>query len=127
MITAQSGEDKYFTQLSNGTAMIYADTTGDKGGSGNYFRPHDLLCAGLSSCLNITVRMILERMALKYEKVITNVDLNRQENSTTFLYHIDIVGDIDDATKDRIIAEVSNCPVRKTLSQKIDFEWIDAG
>ncbi|MCL2336927.1 MAG: OsmC family protein [Firmicutes bacterium] len=123
MIIAESEEHKYCVQLSNGTAKITADVTKDKGGSGDYFRPHDLICAGYASCLNINVCMILEKKALKYERVITTVDLNRDlAGRTIFLHHIEIIGDIDTAAKEAVIFEALNCPVQKTLSQNIEFQ-----
>ncbi len=33
-------------------------------------KPHDLLCAGFASCLNITTRIVLKRKNIKDEKVI---------------------------------------------------------
>ena len=123
MVTAESDRKDYLTQLSNGSTTIYSDTTPDKGGGGDCFRPHDLLCAGFASCLNITIRMVLDRMNLQYEKVITKVDLNRDvPENTTFLYDIEIIGDIDDATKREVISKALNCPVRKTLSRQIGFQ-----
>ena len=122
MIIAEGGNNKYFTQISNGSAGINADVTEDKGGSGSFFRPHDLIAAGFASCLNITIRMVLDSMNLSYENVITKVDLNREEDKTTFLYHTEILGDIDTATKEAVISKAINCPVRKTLSKVIDFQ-----
>ncbi|MCL1972742.1 MAG: OsmC family protein [Endomicrobia bacterium] len=123
MIIAESGQEKYLTQLSNGAVNITADTTGNNGGSGEYFRPHDLLCAGLASCLNISIRMVLEKMNLKYDKVIAKVDVNRtKEDSTIFLYHVEIIGDINAYTKEDVISKAMNCPVRKTLSKNISFQ-----
>ncbi|MCL2343754.1 MAG: OsmC family protein, partial [Firmicutes bacterium] len=91
MITAESGQKNYLTQLSNGNTGIYSDTTEDKGGGGGYFRPHDLLCAGYAACLNISVRMVLDSMNLKYDRVATKVDVNREQaDSTAFLYQIEI-------------------------------------
>jgi len=123
VIVAESGNDKYITQLSNGTVTISADTTGDNGGSGKCFRPHDLLCAALASCLNITVRMVVDKRNLTYDRVITEVDVDRSNpDKTTFLYRVEIIGDIDEETKTQLIAEALNCPVRKTLSKDIAFQ-----
>ena len=123
MITAKSGQEHYLTQLSKGTASICSDLPRDRGGSGEYLKPHDLLCAGFASCLNITLRMVLERMNVAYDQVVTKVDLSAdKENATTFLYHIEIVGDIDAAVKEAAIAKALNCPVRKTLSKDISFQ-----
>jgi len=123
MITAESSQENYLTQLSDGTVNIYSDTTQNKGGGGNALRPHDLLCAAYASCLNISVRMVLDKIGLKYDKVITNVDVNREkEDSTIFMYHVEIIGDIDASTKERVISKALNCPVRKTLSKNISFQ-----
>lgn len=123
MIIAESKQKEYLTQLDNGTASICSDTTQDKGGGGDYFRPHDLLCAGYASCLNISVRMVLDKMNLKYDKVITKVDIDRDKpDSTIFLYAVEIIGNIDTATKEMVILRALNCPVRKTLVKQIDFQ-----
>lgn len=125
VIIAESSKDNYFTQLSNETTTINADVTIDKGGKGEHFRPHDLICAGYASCLNINIRMILEQMSLKYDKVITKVDIDREEDRTTFLYYVEIMGDIDDATKKLVISKSLNCAVKETLSKTIEFQPIN--
>ena len=123
MISAESGHEEYLTQLSNELVSIQADTTENNGGSGDYFRPHDLLCAGFASCLNITVRMILKKMGLQYDRIMTKVDIDRsREDRTIFLYDIEIIGDIDAAVKEMVISQALNCPVKKTLSRNIAFE-----
>lgn len=124
MIISTSKNEHYCTEISNGNTSIFSDVTEEKGGKGNYLRPHDLLCAGFASCLNITTRMVLEHKNIKYEKVIVKVDLDRSnETKTKFVYDVDIIGNISDETKQNIINMVSkNCPVRKTLSSEIEFE-----
>ena len=123
MIISESKKENYCTEISNENSFIFSDVTEEKGGKGQYLRPHDLLCAAFASCLNITTRMILDRKNIKYEKVIVKVDLDRSdENKTKFIYDIDIIGDISNETKQLIIKMVRNCPVRKTLSKEIEFE-----
>jgi putative redox protein len=123
MIISESKMENYCTEISNENTIIFSDVTEKKGGKGQCFRPHDLLCAGLASCLNITTRMILDCKNMKYEKVIVKVDLDRNdENKTKFLYNVDIIGNISNETKQHIIEMVKNCPVRKTLSKEIEFE-----
>lgn len=123
MIISESKMENYCTEVSNENTVVFSDVTEEKGGKGQYFRPHDLLCAAYASCLNITTRMVLERKNIKYEKVIVKVDLDRSdENKTKFLYDIDIIGDISNETKELIINMVRKCPVRKTLSKEIEFQ-----
>ncbi|MDF2678446.1 MAG: hypothetical protein K0Q97_2798 [Bacillota bacterium] len=100
MVISKSQDEKYITELLNGKEIVYSDVTEEKGGNGKYFRPHDFIEAGYASCLNITTRMVLDSMNIKYEKVIVNVELDREnEDKTIFKYKIDIVGEIDKKTK----------------------------
>jgi Predicted redox protein, regulator of disulfide bond formation len=126
MIISESKNENYCTEISNQTTVVFSDVTEEKGGGGQYFRPHDLLCAGYASCLNITVRMVLDSKNIEYEKVIVKIDLDRScEHKTRFLYDIDILGNIPDDIKQQIIKIASNCPVRKTLSKEIEFAKIE--
>ena len=123
MVISESKKDKYCTEISNGDKTILSDVTEEKGGRGEHFRPHDLLCAGLASCLNITTRMILERKGIEYEKVVVKVDIDKSdEKKTKFLYNVDIIGDISDEIKQSILEMLKKSPVKKTLSKEIEFE-----
>lgn len=123
MVVSESQEENYCTKISNGNTFIFSDVTAEKGGRGEYLRPHELLCAGFASCLNITARMILEHKNIKYEKIIVKVDLDKsQENRTKFIYNVDIIGDMSSETKRAVLKLLKKCPVRKTLSSEIEFE-----
>lgn len=126
MIVSESKQDGYLTELSNGDTTIFSDVTKEKGGSGEHFKPHDFICAGYATCLNITTRMILERMNVNYEKVIAKVDLDKSnEEKTIFVYDVDIVGNISPETKAIVLEKLERCPVRKTLSKEIGFEKLN--
>nr|BBH87593.1 hypothetical protein KTC_23440 [Thermosporothrix sp. COM3] len=125
MVISTSQPQAYRTAISNGEACIIADTTADKGGSGQHFRPHDLLEAAYAACLNMTTRMVLESMQLPYQEVCVRVELDRSaEASTTFRFHIEIVGDLDEASKQLVLKKVRACPVKKTLSKQLLFEEV---
>ncbi|EKQ57986.1 MULTISPECIES: OsmC family protein [unclassified Clostridium] len=123
MITSISEDSKYITSISNGNETIYSDVTKEKGGNGQFFRPHDLIEAGYASCLNITTRMILDSMNIEYNKIVVAVDLDRRnEKKTIFKYKVDIIGIIDESIKNTVIKKLKNCPVTKTLSKEIEFQ-----
>ncbi|MZP28644.1 OsmC family peroxiredoxin [Heliobacterium undosum] len=125
MIVSESKNANYCTEISNETSIVFSDVTEEKGGQGQYFRPHDLLCAGLSACLNIGARMLMDHHNIKYDKVIVKVDLDRTDaNKTKFQYNIDIVGELSKETKRWVIEKASNCAVRKTLSKELTFKLI---
>ncbi|MBV4419999.1 OsmC family protein [Clostridium tyrobutyricum] len=126
MIISKSKDEKYITELFNGKERVYSDVTEDKGGKGKYFSPHDFIEAGYAACLNITTRMILEYKNIKYENVTVNVELDKEnEDRAIFKYKVDIVGEIDEKTKKRVLNILKNCPVRKTLSKKTEFEYCE--
>lgn len=121
MVVSKSKDKNYLTEVSDGLAFIESDVTKDKGGSGESFRPHDLLCAALASCMNISVRMVLDRLNLNCDGVTVKVDLDRKDDSTDFIYNIDIVGDISEKRKQEVIRLAENCPIRRTLSKELNF------
>ena len=122
MIVATGNNNTYVTKISNHMDEIYSDTTESKGGSGKYFRPHDLIEAGFASCLNITTRMVLNSMGLAYETIMVHVELDRSDPSKSiFKYQIDIEGQLDEESKRAVLNKVMNCPVRKTLSKQLEF------
>jgi Predicted redox protein, regulator of disulfide bond formation len=121
VVTSISQKINYCTEITNSDGKIISDTTADKGGTGKYFRPHELLCAGLASCLNISIKMILDDKNIKYDKVVVNVDLDRSnDNKTVFIYDIDIE-DVSMETKQMVKNMLKSCPVKETLSKEIQF------
>jgi putative redox protein len=122
MVISRSGNTAYLTEIWNGTESISSDVAKGKGGSGRYFRPHDLLEAAYASCLNITTRMVLDSLHIPYEEVTVKVELDRSDNTkTAFMYHIDIAGTVDEEVKRKVLKQVMNCPVKKTLSKQLEF------
>lgn len=124
LVTSTSGSELYMTELCNGTVAIQADVSPEKGGSGKHFRPHDLIEAGYAACLNITARMVLERLNLPYEEVRVAVELKRKEEMTAFHYHIDISGKLEEASKQKVLRLVRECPVYQTLSKPLEFTMV---
>lgn len=121
MVISRSSNERYLTDISNGRQHLSSDVTEEKGGSGNHFRPHDLLEAAYASCLTITARMILDSLDIPYEGVTVNVALERTDEKTVFHSHIAIAGTLDEKAKQIVLKKLMNCPVKKTLSQPLEF------
>lgn len=118
MVVSKSLDGNYLTEISNGICKINADV---KDAGTETMRPHELIESGLAACMNITTRMVLDRMNLAYDGVEVKVSLERPDKENTVItYNIDIKGDIDEATKEMIKSKVFNCPVRKTLASHIE-------
>jgi len=122
MICAKSEAARYQTSFSDGEHACRADTTADKGGASSGFRPHGLLEAALATCVNMTVRMYADHHEIPLQAVTTRVSIDRADPArVVFRYEIDLAGDLTEQKKERLLGAASACPVRKTLSRKIEF------
>jgi putative redox protein len=118
MMISKSLDGNYSTEISNGIYTVFGDSMGDGAQS---LHPAEFLEAGLAACMNITTRMVLDRMNLKYDGVEVKISLERPDKENTVItYNIDIQGDIDETTKKLITDKVFNCPVRKILTSHIE-------
>jgi putative redox protein len=110
------------TEFSNGKTTSFSDTTLGKGGSGEGFRPHELLEAALASCMNMSLRMFAEKHSIPLASVITTVTLDRSSpNEVCFEYVVDLAGDLTEGDRRRLLEAVESCPVRHTLSREVVF------
>lgn len=117
MVTAKSLEGRYPTEITAGAYKFYANSP-----AGETAEPLDLLQGALAACMNITTRMVLERMNLPCEGVEVKVSLERPDREHAVVrYDIDIRGDLDEETKRQVRAKVLGCPVRRTLSSEFTF------
>ena len=118
MMISKSMDGNYLTEISNGEYKIYGDTAD----GGQSLHPHEFIESALAACMNMTTRIVLDRMSLKYDGVEVKVSLERPSNDETVIkYKIDIKGNIDETVKKQIIAKVFNCPVRKILTSNIQI------
>lgn len=123
MVRSKNAHSEYRSLFMNGLHEAYADTTEDKGGGSGY-RPHDLLEAALSTCLNVEIRIHADHHNIPLSEVRTEVWLNRsQPNETIFKCSIEVVGPLSDDQRQKLlhVAKVF-CSVHKTLCQKLSFE-----
>lgn len=126
MIKAVSCEQKFQTELQCENDSIQVDVPAARGGTGSGAKPFELLLGGFATCLNITLRMILEKNKIDYKKIIVSVSEDREVKPGTMLisYHVDIDADIDkELKKDFIEKAFSKCPVHNALRGDIDFVY----
>lgn len=127
MIKATALPQKYQTILSNGHSQAIADVTGDKGGQGDGLRPHDLLAASLAACISITLRMAADKHGFELGQTDACVDLNRDDpERVVFEYHLKFDEALTQAQRRYLSSAVANCPVKSTLSKRIEFNAIVA-
>ena len=128
----ESGSGTYTQEITAGNHTIVADEPrpiGDAAGS----TPYDLLLAGLGACTSMTVRMYADRKGWPLERVRVSLrhsrihaeDCVECETTKGTISHIDreieLVGDLDDTQRQRLMAIAERCPVHQTLTSEINI------
>lgn len=123
MVSCTNKEKMCASILSNGRVTIDCDNPKEYGGEGYVFGPHDFIEAGYAACLNIGTRKKCESLGVKYDKIVTTVELNHDDPEITYMRQkIEIVGAPEDVAAKIIEEELNACLVRQTLSKKFVFE-----
>lgn len=130
-IIAQIGRDHYRTEiLANGHALI-SDEPRQVGGSNSGPTPYDLLVAGLGACTAMTLRMYADHKQLPLEAVTVRLrhrkvhakDCDCETNATGKIdlieRELEIIGELDDAQRHRLVEIADRCPVHRTLDGEI--------
>jgi putative redox protein len=127
---AETGTGTYTQQVTAGPHRLVADEprpVGDDAGP----TPYDLLLAALGACTSMTVRMYADRKGLPLERVRVTLRHSRIhakdcadcETSRGWVDHIDrdveLVGDLDDAQRQRLLHIAQRCPVHQTLTSEV--------
>lgn len=125
MVKCKNLDKRYKCIIETSNYSIFSDTTKEKGGSEEGIRPHELLEAALASCLNITIRMTLDKLEIEADNVFVAVNFMRnKERKTVFNYHYNINNinaELNDLQKEKIEESVANCSVKQTLLKEIIF------
>jgi putative redox protein len=122
VITTTSLQSAYRTEFTSAQAHAIADAPPEKGGSGSGFGPHELLEAALATCINMAIRMRAVELEIAIEGVSTVVRLNRSRpDVAAFEFATEIAGAISASQRRQLEEAAGNCPVRQTLSRRLEF------
>ena len=132
VVVAENGVGKFSQTVSvNNHHQLFADEPESYGGNDSGPSPYDFLMAGLGACTSMTLRMYAERKEIPLEHVsvtlrhdkIHAVDCAECHTTTGKVdrieREIEITGDIDADTRQRLLEIADMCPVHKTLHSEV--------
>ena len=126
MIISESKHEKYLTSFTNGMYSAYADTTKNKGGAEQGFRPHELLEAALACCMNMSLRMNAEKLSISLPEVKVHVSLNRDDpEHPTFEYGVSFGKSLTREDEQKLLTSLECSSVRSTLSKPLAFKLLN--
>ena len=120
----------YYTEIKSGGHGLLADEPIKVGGTDRGPTPYGLLLSSLGACTGITLRMYADRKGWDVEEI--NVYLNHEkihakdcedcaEGMTGKIDRIerliDVVGNLDDSQRQRLLEIADRCPVHRTLKE----------
>ena len=128
----ETGSGSYTQQITVGNHRLVCDEprpTGDDAGP----TPYDLLLAGLGACTSMTVRMYANHKGWPLERVRVTLRHSRIhakdcagcETTQGWIDHIDrdieLVGDLDDTQRQRLLDIAQRCPVHQTVTSEVQI------
>lgn len=121
-VVSQFGEGPLQQKLTTGNLHYLSDAEIAKGGSGTGPSPHEYLGAALAACTSMTLKMYTERKSIKLKNAIVTVDIERHDDVEILTRHIELVGDLDDQQRERLLEIAQKCPIHKALAGEIQIK-----
>ena len=121
-VVSQFGEGPLQQKLSTGDLHYLSDVEISKGGSGTGPSPHEYLGAALAACTSMTLKMYTEGKAMNLKNAIVTVDIERHDDVEILTRHIELVGDLDDQQRERLLEIAQKCPIHKALAGEIQIK-----
>lgn len=130
-VITSTGKESYYTEIDAHGHLIIADEPQTAGGTDQGASPYELLAASLGACTGMTLRMYARRkgwpldevnVRLKHEKIHAE-DCDDCPDSHTMIdaiiREIELIGELTDEQKTRLIEIADRCPVHRTLQEKV--------
>jgi len=121
-VQSQFGVGSLQQKLAVGDLHFLADAEVARGGSGTGPSPHEYLAAALASCTSMTLKMYTERKTWKLENAIVTVDIERTNDVEILSRDIQLIGELDNEQKERLLDVASKCPIHKALAGEIQIK-----
>lgn len=123
-VKASIGTQLYKTDIQAKNHIIIADEPETVGGQNLGFTPTELLESSLAACSAMTIRMYANRKKWDLQQVNVNVGFKRNitTQTVTFKKEIELLGNLDNDQRQRLLEMGENCPIEKMLKGTIQVE-----
>ncbi len=141
VLVAENGLGSFAQSVVVGRHRLRADEPVSVGGTDTGPGPYDLLLAGLGACTSMTIRMYADRKGLPLDRVAVRLKHSKihaadcADCETTngkvdvIERQVELIGDLDDAARAKLLEIADKCPVHRTLHSEIRVrtELVEAG
>ncbi|HLK27895.1 MAG TPA: OsmC family protein [Puia sp.] len=116
-------QEHFKTILSNGKHELIGDEPATNGGSDLGFSPSELLCSALATCTCVTLRMYADRKEWKLKEVKAHITFTRntEKNISNIKREIELIGDLTNEQRERLLSIANQCFIHKTLTNPIEI------
>lgn len=125
-INAHLGQEKYKTEIKTATNVLIADEPLELEGQDLGFSPKELLAGALGSCTAITLKMYANHKGWNLTDVNIEVtfDWDNEASKSIFTRKIELMGDLTEEQRERLLKIADKCPVHKVLSNPTEIEIV---
>jgi uncharacterized OsmC-like protein/alpha-beta hydrolase superfamily lysophospholipase len=137
VLVSETRKGQFQQEIATGKHRLLADEPVAAGGLDTGPGPYDLLLAALGACTSMTIRLYADRkeipllrtlVRLRHEKIYA-VDCANCETKEGKIDHFDreitLEGDLDAATRARLLEIADKCPVHRTLESEVDIRTVE--
>jgi len=130
-VTTRTGPSGYATDIAVRGHQLIADDPLDAGGTDQGPTPYELLLAALNACTSITLRMYADRKKWPLQSVVVQsshskihakdcVECESEDGWVDQIERsIELVGDLDEGQRQRLLEIADRCPVHRTLHAEV--------
>ncbi len=123
-ITSRIKKELYQVEITSSSGnVVIADEPIEIGGKDLGFSPKELLASALAACTSATLRMYADHKQWDLEEVKLEVELefNKNENKTVITRKLELIGNLDETQRVRLLKVAESCPVHKMLTNTIEI------
>ena len=126
-----AGTGKYAQVIDIDYHRLLSDEGPAAGGDDAGPSPHEIALAGLGACTAMTLRMYADLKKLKLQDVIVSLSYERVDGAgpdgkpakiDAVLREIELVGELDEAARQRMLEIAERCPVHRMMTGYATFE-----